>query len=117
MKPQWWMKMRELADKAIEVAKNGEITIFPASEEKKYFRWMEGIDDWRLSRQLWWAHRVPAYISLSISFHIFLFRIRQLRNQTFDRPFITTDLGGTTNTYLNHQRLIILASQPLISSK
>jgi valyl-tRNA synthetase len=93
MKPQWWMKMRELADKAIEVVKNGEITIFPASEEKKYFRWMEGIDDWCLSRQLWWGHRVPAYVSLSISFHIFLFRIRQLRNQTFDRPFIYTDLG------------------------
>ena len=45
MKPQWWMKMREMADKAIEVVRNGEITIFPASEEKKYFRWMQDIDD------------------------------------------------------------------------
>ncbi|KAI9678889.1 MAG: hypothetical protein M1829_001874 [Trizodia sp. TS-e1964] len=61
MKPQWWMRMREMAAEAIKVVQNGEVTIFPASEEKKYFRWMQDIDDWCLSRQLWWGHRVPAY--------------------------------------------------------
>ena len=62
MKPQWWMKMRELADEAIKVVKNGEIKIRPESAEKNYFRWLEGINDWCLSRQLWWGHQAPAYL-------------------------------------------------------
>ena len=61
MKPQWWMKMRELADDAIKAVKNGEIKIRPESAEKNYFRWLEGINDWCLSRQLWWGHQAPAY--------------------------------------------------------
>lgn len=67
MKPQWWMRMREMADEAIKVVQTGEVTIFPPSEKKKYFRWMHDIDDWCLSRQLWWGHRVPAYVRPSIS--------------------------------------------------
>ncbi|KAI9698483.1 MAG: Valine--tRNA ligase, mitochondrial [Candelina mexicana] len=61
MKPQWWMRMRELADDAIRVVKDGEITIRPDSAEKSYFRWLETINDWCLSRQLWWGHQAPAY--------------------------------------------------------
>ncbi|KAI2619249.1 tRNA synthetases class I-domain-containing protein [Hypoxylon sp. NC1633] len=64
MKPQWWMKMREMADDAAEAVRSGRISIFPASEENKYFLWMKDIDDWCLSRQLWWGHRVPAYYIL-----------------------------------------------------
>ncbi|KAL2357681.1 valyl-tRNA synthetase-like protein [Cryomyces antarcticus] len=61
MKPQWWMKMRGLADAAIEAVKSGEIKIRPESAEKNYFRWLENINDWCLSRQLWWGHQAPAY--------------------------------------------------------
>lgn len=61
MKPQWWMHMKPLAEPAIEAVKNGSIKLKPASAENTYYRWMEGIDDWCLSRQLWWGHQVPAY--------------------------------------------------------
>ena len=62
MKPQWWMKMREMADDAMRVVKDGQISIKPESAEKSYFRWMENINDWCLSRQLWWGHQAPAYL-------------------------------------------------------
>ncbi|KAL5336751.1 valyl-tRNA synthetase mitochondrial precursor [Aspergillus crustosus] len=61
LKPQWWMKMESLAEPAIKAVENGEIIIRPESAEKSYFRWMRGINDWCLSRQLWWGHQAPAY--------------------------------------------------------
>lgn len=64
MKPQWWMKMKDIATEAVKAVESGDITIFPASEERKYHRWMQDIEDWCLSRQLWWGHRIPAYVSL-----------------------------------------------------
>ncbi|KAJ5580217.1 tRNA synthetases class I-domain-containing protein [Penicillium hispanicum] len=63
MKPQWWMRMRALADEAIQLVKSGEIKIHPESSEKSYFRWMENIHDWCLSRQLWWGHQAPLYFA------------------------------------------------------
>ena len=62
MKPQWWMKMRQLADDAIKVVQNGEIKVKPESAKKSYLRWLENINDWCLSRQLWWGHQAPAYL-------------------------------------------------------
>lgn len=61
MKPQWWMRMRGLADAAVKAVKDGEIKIRPESAEKSYFKWLENINDWCLSRQLWWGHQAPAY--------------------------------------------------------
>lgn len=61
MKPQWWMNMESLAKPAMEVVRNGTIKIKPESAERNYFMWMENIQDWCLSRQLWWGHRAPAY--------------------------------------------------------
>ena len=61
IKPQWWMQMREMADAALEVVKNGDLKIAPASAARSYERWMTGIQDWCLSRQLWWGHQIPAY--------------------------------------------------------
>lgn len=61
MKPQWWMKMKKLAAPAMEVVSNQEIIIRPESSRKSYFRWLETINDWCLSRQLWWGHQIPAY--------------------------------------------------------
>ncbi|KAI4105861.1 MAG: hypothetical protein L6R37_002507 [Teloschistes peruensis] len=61
MKPQWWMKMRGLADASIKAVKDGEIVIRPETAERDYYRWMGGINDWCLSRQLWWGHQAPAY--------------------------------------------------------
>lgn len=58
---QWFVKMEELAKPAIEAVKNGEIKFIPKRFEKIYFNWMENIEDWCISRQLWWGHRIPAY--------------------------------------------------------
>lgn len=61
LKPQWWVRMKELAEPAIAAVRNGDIKIKPESAEKNYFRWLENINDWCLSRQLWWGQQIPAY--------------------------------------------------------
>jgi valyl-tRNA synthetase len=62
MKPQWWMNMKDMADAAMDAVKSGEIKIRPESAEKNYFQWLNNIQDWCLSRQLWWGHQCPAYL-------------------------------------------------------
>ncbi|KAF2132681.1 valyl-tRNA synthetase-like protein [Dothidotthia symphoricarpi CBS 119687] len=61
MKPQWWMKMEGLAKPAVEAVQKGDIKIRPATSEKVYMHWLNNIQDWCLSRQLWWGHQIPAY--------------------------------------------------------
>jgi valyl-tRNA synthetase len=61
MKPQWWMRMESLAKTAVDVVEKGELKIRPVSSEKVYKHWMNNIQDWCLSRQLWWGHQIPAY--------------------------------------------------------
>ncbi|KAK5990349.1 Valyl-tRNA synthetase [Cladobotryum mycophilum] len=63
MKPQWWVRTKELAEPAMQAVRDGKIKIRPESAEKSYFRWLEGINDWCISRQLWWGHRCPAYFA------------------------------------------------------
>ncbi|KAI1653624.1 tRNA synthetases class I-domain-containing protein [Daldinia decipiens] len=63
MKPQWWMRMKDLAAEAIKVVKDGQIKIKPETAENSYYRWMENINDWCLSRQLWWGHQCPVYFA------------------------------------------------------
>jgi valyl-tRNA synthetase len=63
IKPQWYMKMEPLAKVAMDVVRSGEIKIRPELAEKVYFRWMDSINDWCLSRQLWWGHQIPMYFA------------------------------------------------------
>src|ERR1700719_4027872 len=58
---QWFIKIQPLADRAIEVVDNGEITIVPDNYRTIYLNWMHNIHDWCISRQLWWGHRIPAW--------------------------------------------------------
>ena len=58
---QWFVKMKELAEPAIKAVKNDDIKFVPKRYEKTYFNWMENIQDWCISRQLWWGHQIPAY--------------------------------------------------------
>ena len=58
---QWFVKMKELAEPAIKAVKSDDIKFVPKRYEKTYFNWMENIQDWCISRQLWWGHQIPAY--------------------------------------------------------
>ena len=58
---QWFVKMSELVKPAIEVVKTGEMKIYPKRFEKNYFHWLENIQDWCISRQIWTGHRIPIY--------------------------------------------------------
>ena len=59
--PQWFVKMKPLAEAAIEVVKDGSIKFVPERFTKTYMNWMENVHDWCISRQLWWGHRIPAW--------------------------------------------------------
>lgn len=79
LKPQWWVNCQPLAEEAIKVSPSsshnqdahepypsqrtraGELHIAPKQSEGDWFRWLENIQDWCISRQLWWGHRCPAY--------------------------------------------------------
>jgi valyl-tRNA synthetase len=58
---QWWLSMRELAEPVIEALKNEQITVYPDSWRRETIRWLENLQDWNVSRQLWWGHRIPVW--------------------------------------------------------
>ena len=58
---QWFVKMEPLAKPAIECVRDGRIKFVPERFDKNYFHWMENTQDWCISRQLWWGHRIPAF--------------------------------------------------------
>ena len=60
---QWFVKIQPLAEKALAAVQDGRIKIVPERFEKVYYHWMENIQDWCISRQLWWGHRIPAWYS------------------------------------------------------
>ncbi len=58
---QWFVKMDAIAAKALKAVRDGDIKIVPERFEKVYYHWLENIEDWCVSRQLWWGHRIPAW--------------------------------------------------------
>ncbi len=61
VKPQWFVKMDEMAKAAKDALNNGELNFVPERFDKTYLNWLDNIHDWCISRQLWWGHRIPAY--------------------------------------------------------
>lgn len=64
---QWFVKTKPLAEPAIEAVEKGIVKIIPESWTKTYFHWMRNINDWCISRQLWWGHQIPVYYCLDCS--------------------------------------------------
>ena len=58
---QWYVKSKVLAEPAIKAVQNGDIKFVPENWNKTYFQWMNNIEDWCISRQLWWGHRIPVW--------------------------------------------------------
>ena len=58
---QWFVSMKKLAKRAADSVRNGEANFIPKKYEKQYFNWLDNIQDWCISRQLWWGHQIPAY--------------------------------------------------------
>ena len=58
---QWFVNMKDLAKRAADAVRNNETRFIPKRYEKQYFHWLDNIQDWCISRQLWWGHRIPAY--------------------------------------------------------
>src|SRR3546814_4255475 len=58
---QWFVKMDGLAQRGLELVESGEVKFVPPNWINTYRHWMENIQDWTISRQLWWGHRIPAW--------------------------------------------------------
>ncbi|MCA3631050.1 MAG: valine--tRNA ligase [Methylobacterium sp.] len=64
---QWYVDVKPLAEKAMGWVREGQIRIHPANREADFFRWMENIEPWCVSRQLWWGHQIPAWYGMQLS--------------------------------------------------
>lgn len=58
---QWWVKVGPLAKAAGDAVRDGRVTIHPKEMESRYFAWIDNLNDWNISRQLWWGHRIPVW--------------------------------------------------------
>ncbi|MGB0834598.1 MAG: valine--tRNA ligase [Psychrobium sp.] len=67
---QWYVKAGPLAEPAIEAVRSGEIKFVPENWDKTYYNWMDNIQDWCISRQLWWGHRIPAWYDEGDNFYV-----------------------------------------------
>lgn len=67
---QWFLKIQPLAEKAVAAVRDGRIKIVPERFEKVYYHWLENIEDWCISRQLWWGHRIPAWYGPNGEIHV-----------------------------------------------
>eukprot|EP01100_Stratorugosa_tubuloviscum_P012307 TRINITY_DN57_c1_g1_i6.p1 TRINITY_DN57_c1_g1~~TRINITY_DN57_c1_g1_i6.p1 ORF type:complete len:1271 (-),score=628.85 TRINITY_DN57_c1_g1_i6:58-3870(-) len=62
LKPQWWVNCKGMAAQSVAAVREGELKIIPEQFKDTWYRWLENIHDWCISRQLWWGHRIPAYL-------------------------------------------------------
>jgi len=90
MTDQWFVKIQPLAKPAIDAVKNGDIRFVPGNWEKTYFNWMENIEDWCISRQIWWGHRIPAWYDKTGKIYVAK-NIEEAQKQAGDGVELTQD--------------------------
>jgi len=90
MTDQWFVKIKPLAEPAINAVKNGDIRFVPENWEKTYFNWMENIEDWCISRQIWWGHRIPAWYDKTGKVYV-ANNIKEAQKQAGDGVELTQD--------------------------
>ncbi|XP_055607364.1 valine--tRNA ligase [Uranotaenia lowii] len=61
LRPQWFVRCKEMSQRAVQAVEAGHLEIIPKQFEKDWFRWLENCHDWCISRQLWWGHRIPVF--------------------------------------------------------
>lgn len=61
VRPQWWINCKDMAKRSIDAVKDGKLKIIPETFNDTWYTWLDNIQDWCISRQLWWGHRIPAY--------------------------------------------------------
>ena len=100
---QWYVDAATLAKPAIDAVRSGAVQIVPKSWEKTYFNWMENIQPWCVSRQLWWGHRIPAWFGFGVqdngnlAIHVPEDGELQDSGTAFDQVFVDdTELGGVS---------------------
>jgi valyl-tRNA synthetase len=85
---QWYVNAAELAKQPIEAVRSGDIQIVPKTWEKTFFNWMENIQPWCVSRQLWWGHRIPVWYGPTFDGETFKWDQSNSQN---NKPFVATD--------------------------
>ncbi|MBU2588147.1 MAG: valine--tRNA ligase [Alphaproteobacteria bacterium] len=94
---QWYVSAGELAKKPLEAVRSGEIQIVPKTWEKTFFNWMENIQPWCVSRQLWWGHRIPVWYGPSFDGQKFSW---DLSNSQNNKAFVAADQEDLTRQLL-----------------
>ena len=85
---QWFVKTKQLAEKAIQVVESEEIKFVPKNWEKTYFEWMYNIQDWCISRQQWWGHRIPAWYDNNGKIYVGLDEVEIRKSNKIDEDTI-----------------------------
>ncbi|HYE53855.1 MAG TPA: valine--tRNA ligase [Chitinophagaceae bacterium] len=88
---QWWVRMKEISDPALQAVMNDDIRFYPAKFKNLYRHWMENIRDWCISRQLWWGHRIPAWYTPDGNFYVAESVEHALQQAQADNPQVTID--------------------------
>ncbi|KAL0076429.1 tRNA synthetases class I-domain-containing protein [Phycomyces blakesleeanus] len=96
LQPQWYIRCKEMADMARKQVESGEMNIMPKHHVQEWYRWLDSIQDWCISRQLWWGHEIPAY---------------KIRLNTIDKKEFW--VVGSTETEARQEAIALLAKEGL----
>jgi valyl-tRNA synthetase len=104
--PQWFVRMKPLAEPAMRAVEEGRVRITPPQWEKNYFEWMHNIRDWCISRQIWWGHQIPAWYCLACDAENFI---------KTGHAVAATREGGSAPEITSWRYTILPGAQPVVA--